>query len=262
MNYKKIYKHLVQKRLKNPSTQNYTQTHHIVPRSINPQLAKCKFNLIILSAREHFIAHALLVKITQKSKDKTKYYKMVYAFQNMNRNSCNSRYTNSHLYQLMKYRYSDIRKQLIKQFSPTKNKMWISNIELNQIKLLNNNQQIPQGWVRGKINKEYLNNYYDALNEQNHHHFINYQQDINNRLLPRILPNRGKIRRKDIRQERTQLAKKYFEEYKKTGYKGVVQKFNYQYTDEALCQFFNRYLGQQYINLKKSRNKCLKLNKQ
>ena len=252
MDYKRIYDQLIKKRVKQPSTQNYTQVHHIIPRSIKPELSRCKANLVKLSAREHFIAHALLVKITQKDEDKSKYYKMVYAFNSMNRNANNSRYINSHLYQLMKYRYNKVRKQLCEQFKPTKGKIWITNLELRESKLVYKNQQLEQGWLKGRI-KDY-NNFDDALNEQNHHHFINYQEDIKNGIVPRMLYNKKnyitKKQKQLYKQEKIKLAKQYFNYYKHYGFQKFVAKFNYTSSQAALCQFLKLYIPDQFIQLK------------
>jgi hypothetical protein len=47
----------------------YTERHHIIPRSLGGQDAI--ENLVSLTAREHFICHLLLVKITEgRNKDK------------------------------------------------------------------------------------------------------------------------------------------------------------------------------------------------
>lgn len=60
MDYQRIYNQLIQKR-KQILVEGYTEKHHIIPRCLggtdDPE------NLVRLSAREHFIAHVLLVKI-------------------------------------------------------------------------------------------------------------------------------------------------------------------------------------------------------
>lgn len=63
MNYQKIYDALVQKRRENPLDKKiqYCERHHIVPQSNGG--GNDKENLINLTAREHFFAHELLVKI-------------------------------------------------------------------------------------------------------------------------------------------------------------------------------------------------------
>lgn len=90
MNYQKIYDDLIEKRRKNPlikirvnSKQKlydgiYTETHHIIPKSING--TNDKENLIELTSREHFIAHKLLFKIYIGTPYETS---MAYAFWEM-----------------------------------------------------------------------------------------------------------------------------------------------------------------------------------
>ena len=61
MNYKRLYNSIVTNaRLQERDC--YTETHHIVPRSLGG--ADTEDNLVILTAREHFIAHWLLSKFT------------------------------------------------------------------------------------------------------------------------------------------------------------------------------------------------------
>lgn len=62
MNYEKIYNALIQKRILNQITRNdcYCELHHIIPRSIRPDLTKEKTNIVALTAKEHFVAHHLL----------------------------------------------------------------------------------------------------------------------------------------------------------------------------------------------------------
>lgn len=45
------------------SSEEYFEEHHIFPRSLFPQYKKNKHNLVLLTAREHYIAHKLLCKI-------------------------------------------------------------------------------------------------------------------------------------------------------------------------------------------------------
>lgn len=60
MNYQKIYDNLIECR-KALSYKGYTEKHHIIPRCLGGNDEPS--NLVYLSAREHFIAHALLCKI-------------------------------------------------------------------------------------------------------------------------------------------------------------------------------------------------------
>ena len=83
MNYQKIYDSIVQKaksenRIKLKRTDEnfiYYENHHIIPRCLGG--SDDKSNLVLLTAREHFIAHKLLVEIYPKD------YKLVYSLHNM-----------------------------------------------------------------------------------------------------------------------------------------------------------------------------------
>lgn len=62
MNYYKIYRQLIEKRIRNPidSTIVRCQRHHIKPKSLGG--SDEAFNIINLTMREHYIAHLLLSK--------------------------------------------------------------------------------------------------------------------------------------------------------------------------------------------------------
>jgi hypothetical protein len=69
MNYKKIYNQIVKKaksenRCKNNGT--YYELHHIKPKCLGGK--DNKQNLVLLTAKEHFLCHKLLVKINPKEK--------------------------------------------------------------------------------------------------------------------------------------------------------------------------------------------------
>ena len=89
MNYFRIYSRIIENRKSNPAD-NYTEEHHIIPRSIGG--SDSKDNLIRLTAREHFICHWLLVKMYRH--DKRIYYKMLTAFNMM----CNANNLAQHRY--------------------------------------------------------------------------------------------------------------------------------------------------------------------
>ena len=66
MNYIKHYNLLIEKRKTNPINNEYTELHHIVPKCMGG--TDEKNNLVRLTAREHYIAHALLYKHYRTSK--------------------------------------------------------------------------------------------------------------------------------------------------------------------------------------------------
>lgn len=163
----------------------YYESHHILPKSLFPEYTYIKDNKVLLTAKEHFIVHCLLTKMTT-SKDKIK---MLFALKYFKIHPKETfRYFNGKLYHKLKnnkkesYRLSDEHKTKISQkligikripFSKehrrkiglavserivtniTKEKLssirkgtiWINNGFIN--KRIKNNQ-IPEGWNRGR----------------------------------------------------------------------------------------------------------------
>ena len=60
MNYQIIYDNLINQ-AKNRLVDGYTEKHHILPKSMGG--SNQAFNIVKLTAREHFLAHWLLFKI-------------------------------------------------------------------------------------------------------------------------------------------------------------------------------------------------------
>lgn len=80
---------------------DYNELHHICPRSMFPELSDDKSNLILLSAREHFIAHYLLMKAYMNTS-------MIYGFLTMKKsNKKQNRYINSRLYEVGRIAHSN-----------------------------------------------------------------------------------------------------------------------------------------------------------
>lgn len=80
MNYSKIYNQLIEnaKSKDRNIEQDYYEEHHIIPRCIGGD--DSSYNLVLLTAREHYVAHWLLAKIHRN-------YKLASAFNNMCQNS-------------------------------------------------------------------------------------------------------------------------------------------------------------------------------
>ena len=108
MNYLKIYNNIIEKALseKRNKKNNYFEKHHILPRSLGGN--DLKNNIVLLTAREHFICHALLVEIHRGNYNN--FCKMLHAFILMKGESLGQkRYMNSRLYNKIKEEYSIIR---------------------------------------------------------------------------------------------------------------------------------------------------------
>lgn len=109
MNHLRIYCNLIRKAENRTPPEGYIEKHHIFPVSI---FGKNK-RVVVLTAREHYIAHLLLEKIYIKrygiDDDRTR--KMTLACVMMRNRS--EKY-NSHLYEQVRKRYSDNMKERMK----------------------------------------------------------------------------------------------------------------------------------------------------
>lgn len=113
MNYLKHYCNLIRKAEKRGYTKKkakeqnmYVEGHHTFPVSI---FGKNK-RIVYLTAREHYIAHALLEKafIKRCGKENWKSKKMIYAFWRLNNESAKNTYSNSYLYEKSKSNFSKL----------------------------------------------------------------------------------------------------------------------------------------------------------
>jgi len=102
----KWYYNIINSAILNKRITGYNEKHHIIPKSLGGD--NSNNNLVLLTAREHFICHALLPKMTV-GKDKAK---MVYAARMMCvvENKSQHRYVNARMYHILKEQY---RKQLM-----------------------------------------------------------------------------------------------------------------------------------------------------
>ena len=87
----------------------YTETHHIIPRSLGGD--NSKENLVKLTAREHFLCHYLLTKMTSG----TAQIKMCFAFNSFRRSSKNQeRQITGQQYEIIRRCVSAARSQFLK----------------------------------------------------------------------------------------------------------------------------------------------------
>jgi len=119
--YTKWYFSIIENaKLKNNKT-GYMERHHIIPKSFGGN--NTKNNLVCLTAKEHFVCHLLLTKMTNGENR----YKMLHAFMLMKgQNDQQQRYINSKMFQLIKKEFGEmIRNKKIgtKQTQETKNKI-------------------------------------------------------------------------------------------------------------------------------------------
>lgn len=107
--YTKIYYSIIHKAVNElrSKTQGYFETHHIIPRCSPFNGSDSKDNLVLLTAKEHFICHMLLTKMCEGESK----YKMICALNNMSRISKNQeRLINSAQYDYIKRQLSEAKK--------------------------------------------------------------------------------------------------------------------------------------------------------
>lgn len=92
--YAKLYIAIVTNAINRNSPEGYTEKHHIVPKSFRMGGETDKENIVVVTAREHFLLHYLLCKM------KTPYQlSMASAFGKMNCDRHGKRYVNAKLYE-------------------------------------------------------------------------------------------------------------------------------------------------------------------
>lgn len=135
---------------------NYYEKHHIKPRSLGGD--NSKENLVLLTAREHFLAHYLLCKFT-KGEDKKK---MVWAFHRLCYSDSSRHIRKENNFKLSSRFYEYLRKEFIKIFESgdwkkfcserTKDRVWINNGNISKmVKDFELDNFLKEGWVKGRL---------------------------------------------------------------------------------------------------------------
>ena len=96
MDYERIYQQLIENR-QSEKPKGYVENHHIIPRCLGG--TDDESNLVVLTAREHYIAHLLLTKIHPKGMN---HYKVAHAFLMMLVSSRNQNRINGRRYEKLK----------------------------------------------------------------------------------------------------------------------------------------------------------------
>ena len=119
MNYLKVYCNLIRKAENRNCPEGYVEKHHIFPKSIFGNNNK----IVTLTAREHYIAHALLEKIYLKRYgiDDIKTKKMIHAFWIMSARDKKIK-INSYIFENLRLRRSIILREMMKNDNPFRGK--------------------------------------------------------------------------------------------------------------------------------------------
>lgn len=172
MDYRKIYNCLVDKRRQDPPQNCYVERHHIKPKCLggNDEIS----NLVIFTAREHYIAHLLLAKIYK--------IRQLYAAAICMRAGREQFKFNSRLYQIVRERYGktmegnkrrlgkkctpEVKQRISMSLRGRKRKPfsdeWRANMRKSKIgkRMFNNGKinilaiECPEGFVKGRLTKK------------------------------------------------------------------------------------------------------------
>jgi hypothetical protein len=144
----------------------YYEKHHIFPRSIYPLWKDKASNIVLLTAREHFLAHYLLCKIYEH-RNKRNYFKMLNAFEALsilkNQKTREVIYCNSKLYEKMKTEISKKTSALMKGNSFNKGRIQ-SKKEIEKRRLSNTGKKRTQEQIEN-IKKGIGINYMVGINK-------------------------------------------------------------------------------------------------
>lgn len=143
MNYKKHYDLLIT-RAKHRVLTGYKESHHVIPRCMDgtddPE------NLVELTAREHFVAHLLLLKIYPTS------FGLVKAVQMMCCASENQDRSMNRFYGWLRDKFST---EMSRSQSGERNSQfgtkWVFNTELRESKKIPGAACVPSGWSLGRV---------------------------------------------------------------------------------------------------------------
>ena len=213
MNYLKVYNNIIFYRKNNQLCDEYTECHHIIPRSLGGN--NNDENLVNLSAKEHFVCHLLLTKIYKN--DFLSYKKMIKAFMMMRCSTKTQKhYISSKIYAKLKNEFSKIQSESQSGIGNSQyNTKWINNNGI--IKKICKDKldfYLSNGWKIGKVDKE-------------------ERKKIKN-LAKRKHNERKIINKFNKMKEYTE----YYNVYKTYGFEEVVKQFNYPYTKQNLVQGF------------------------
>ena len=227
MNYRKIYINLIEKRLIIHPL-GYVEKHHIIPKSLGG--SDNTFNIVNLTAREHFIAHLLLSKMYIEGS--LEWIKMQKALIRMfSKNCIQERYSPSKWYAYVKEKVATANhlNQLGKGNSQY-GKIWIYNEFLNLSVSIPRHElpnYIQNDWKVGRVIK--WNN-----RKRKAKKYISPEQKFEEEL--------KKNRHKERKQQNVELYTSYYLLYDKVGWKKFISITGYNKSKPNLVKQFKRYV--------------------
>lgn len=144
MNYQRIYDQLIE-RAKQRVPEGYVERHHVKPVCMGG--SDEKENLVALYPEEHFVAHALLLKIYKETEHR---YSLAKAVQQM----CGGhegRRVRRKLYGWLKREHALAMSETQKGEGNSQfGSRWICNLETKENRKIQKDVSIPDGWISGR----------------------------------------------------------------------------------------------------------------
>ena len=113
--YWKWYWGIIEKsKYRDAQSLGYFEKHHVIPKSLGGDDGED--NIVALTAKEHFICHHILTKIT-KDEDQVKMWNAFF-FMHMNPSTKSSRYFTARTFELSKLKMSETKKNLVGEMNP------------------------------------------------------------------------------------------------------------------------------------------------
>lgn len=240
MDYQKTYNAIVDKRINN-EPDGYKERHHILPVCMGGD--DSRDNLVLLTAREHFICHMLLVKIHKHSKH---FYPLVKAVAFMKSESNHkNRYFNSRLYSYYREAFAA---SMSDSQSGKKNSQygtrWINNPALQTSRKIPRNAALPDGWIEGRIVKWDTYRLREKIKTQQKKSPLlkkrknqKKQNQQSHKTLQKRLAYQKRI------EEKAKQYEEWYTIYRSHGWEKFVQKTNYQFSQPNFVTQCQRYVA-------------------
>ncbi|CAB4130231.1 HNHc domain containing protein [uncultured Caudovirales phage] len=153
--YKKLYFKIIDNAKTRIRTSEYTEKHHIIPRSMCG--SDEKNNLVNLTSREHFICHYILIKFTEGNAKQSMY--MAFNMMKSKSSSHKERYFNSRLYAATRKNFAKVMSALQTGSQNSQfGKIWMTHHIIDKSSKFCKSdleEAMSQGWFLGRTSTTY-----------------------------------------------------------------------------------------------------------
>lgn len=227
MNYKLHYDRLIE-RASNRNLTDYTEKHHIIPKCMGGDDSQS--NIAILTGREHYVAHQLLIKIYPNHDG------LNLAAVRMGSNSeehTNGRSMNR-LYSWLRERFAKTQSMAMKgEGNPMYGKVWIYNLKLKQSKVIKKTDELPDEWQYGRVKN--FNRPYDPVRKR----FINDYDYV------AMTTEERNAKQEKLKAEQKSYAEELYKQYVDGKFKSVsafYKTLDIKESRQALIQIWDRHI--------------------